>query len=736
MSDDVLEDVRSVVVDVLDKGADDARGSWNAFAEAGLLSLAAPEEFDGSGFGLTELGVLLDEVGTRAVDAPVWGTLVCGLLTVSETGTPAQQQELIPAIVDGSLQIVPALAEIGRGIPVTPGVTLSDGVLTGTKIRVPAAPQGSLLAVPAQTPDGVVVALVSPDAAGLTSTSTYSSTGRDQQALTFAGVAPAHVLPAGSGDVLRELAVAGAVCQGAALLRGALDLTASYIKERRQFGRALAEFQAVAMQVADVYIDSQMVTLGAAEAVRRVASHQYGSDDLAVAAHALAKRGPRSLQTCHHLHGGFGVDETYALPAYYSRLLEIVELLGSAATTLAAVPAADGEGKNGELTDSEREFKAQARAYFSTLYSREDAIEVMADRHGPAYHRAIRQMGADKWLGVGWPTEYGGKNLGVVEQQIFANEASYADVHLPSVTLQTVGPTLQQFGTEKQKEMFLGRILAGDVHFAIGYSEPDAGTDLASLRTSARLDEATGDWIINGQKMWTTGGHAADYIWIAVRTDPDAPKHQGITVMIVDTKDPGFSWTPIVTADGSHHVNVTYYNDVRVSADMVVGGVNQGWKMITSQLNHERIMLAPAGRLEGLRDMVHEWAAQRTDAEGTPLLELPDVHAALAAVTEAYRVNELLNWHVALGKETGLKAVAVSSASKVFASQELQGLGLGLLEVVSTYGDPTDPETAWLAEYLDRTGKRNLTLTFGGGVNEVQRELVAQFGLNLPKVPR
>ncbi len=736
MSEDVLDDVRSVVVDVLDKGADEARGSWAAFAEAGLLSLAAPEELDGSGFGLTELGVLLDEVGRRAVDAPVWGTLVCGLLTVSEFGTEEQKTALVPGIVDGSVQIVPALAEVGLGIPAAPRVTLQDGKLNGTKIRVDALPEGGLLAVTASTAQGPVVALVAAGTAGVSATGTYSSTNRAQSAITFTDVVATHVLPVGSGARMRDLAIAGAVRQGAALLNGALDLTSDYIKERQQFGRVLAQFQAVAVQIADVYIAAQMVTLAGEEAVRRVAASQDSADDLAIAAHAFVKRAPVAVQTCHHLHGGFGVDETYALPAYYARIIEIVELLGGPAITLAAVPAVDGPGKNGELNDSQRAFKAEARAYFSKLYSDEDRVEIMTDRHGNAYHRAILQMGTDGWLGVGWPLEYGGKNLGVVEQQIFANEASYADVNLPSVTLQTVGPTLQQFGTQKQKDMFLERILAGSVHFAIGYSEADAGTDLASLRCSARKDEATGDWIVNGQKMWTTGGHAADYIWLAVRTDPDAPKHKGISVLIVDTKDPGFSWTPIVTADGSHHVNATYYNDIRVPADMLVGKENEGWRLITSQLNHERIMLGPSGRLEGLRDLVADWAATRSDVDGTPLMDLPEVHTALAEISEAARINELLNWHIALGKDVGLKAVASSSAAKVFASDEVQGLGLALLEIVSTHGDPTDPETAMLAEYLDKTAKRNLTLTFGGGVNEVQRELVGQFGLGLPKVPR
>jgi alkylation response protein AidB-like acyl-CoA dehydrogenase len=302
------------------------------------------------------------------------------------------------------------------------------------------------------------------------------------------------------------------------------------------------------------------------------------------------------------------------------------------------------------------------------------------------------------------------------------------------VTLQTVGPTLQAFGTELQKDKFLKAILAGDVHFAIGYSEADAGTDLASLRTSAKRD---GDhYVVNGQKMWTTGGHAADYIWLAVRTDPDAPKHKGISVRIVDTKDPGYSWTPIITSDGSHHVNATYYSDVRVPVEMLVGEENEGWRLITTQLNHERVMLGPAGRIEGLRDLVADWARDRTDADGTPLLSVPGVLETLARATAAFRVNELLNWQVARAGAEGGLSVADASASKVFSSDVVQTLGLALEEVVGRYGDPADPETAYLLRYLDATSKRNLVLTFGGGVNEVQRELICMFGLGLPRVPR
>jgi alkylation response protein AidB-like acyl-CoA dehydrogenase len=387
-----------------------------------------------------------------------------------------------------------------------------------------------------------------------------------------------------------------------------------------------------------------------------------------------------------------------------------------------------------ELTPEQRQLQAELRQYFSGLISPEERAEMEADRHGKAYRAVIKRMGSDGKLGVGWPKEFGGLGFGPIEQQIFVNEAQRADVPLPAVTLQTVGPTLQMYGSDAQKKKFLPAILAGDVHFAIGYTEPEAGTDLASLRTTAvrQGDE----YIVNGQKVFTTGGHDADYIWLACRTDPEAVKHKGISILIVDTKDPGYSWTPMILSDGAHHTNATYYNDVRVPADMLVGEENAGWRLITTQLNHERVMLGPAGRIEGLRDLVADWARERTSASGTPLLEVPAVRDTLARATAAFRVNELLNWQVAGAGATGTEAVADSSASKVFASDEVQSLGLALERIVTSYGDPADPETARLVQYLDATSKRNLVLTFGGGVNEVQRELIAMFGLGMPKVPR
>ncbi|HEX3489134.1 MAG TPA: acyl-CoA dehydrogenase family protein [Streptosporangiaceae bacterium] len=384
-----------------------------------------------------------------------------------------------------------------------------------------------------------------------------------------------------------------------------------------------------------------------------------------------------------------------------------------------------------ELSDGQRALRDELRAYFAGLITSAERAAMLTERHGGVYREVVRRMGAGGWLGVGWPREYGGRGLGPVEQQIFVNEAARADVPLPAVTLQTVGPTLQAHGTPEQKAFFLPRILAGEVHFAIGYTEPEAGTDLAALRTRAVRDGET--YVVDGQKIFTTGAHDADYVWLACRTSADAPRHKGISILIVDTGDPGFSWTPIITHDGAHHVNATYYAGVRVPASMRVGAENEGWRLVTEQLNHERVMLGPAGRIAALYEAVRDWAAGRDGPDGEPLLSRPDVRRALGRTRAALRVNELLNWQVATADSGD---IADASATKVYASEQFQVLAQLLTEVVGRHGDLADEGTAELARWLDIQVKRNTVLTFGGGVNEIQRELIAMAGPGRPRVPR
>lgn len=381
-----------------------------------------------------------------------------------------------------------------------------------------------------------------------------------------------------------------------------------------------------------------------------------------------------------------------------------------------------------DLTESQRALRDELRDYFRSCLTADDRAAIADDPFGTAYMAHCRKLGRDGMLGIALPVEYGGRGFGPVEQQIFANEIARAEVTYPIITLNTVAPTLVEFGTEEQKKRFLPGILAGEIHFAIGYSEPGAGTDLAALRTTAVRD---GDhYIVNGQKIFTSGAHYAHYVWMAVRTDPVAKKHKGISMLILDTKDPGFSWTPIITMDGRHHTNSTYYSDVRVPVDMLVGEENKGWNLIVNQLNHERVTLGPAGNIGHTYDRFLAWARAKD------LLGDPYVRRAVARVHACLRVNELLNWQVAADADRGWLAAPDASATKIYGSERMQDVGRIIGDVLARYGDPGDEETRDFIDRLDHGVKGGIVLTFGGGVNEIQREIIAMIGLSLPRAPR
>ena len=735
---------------------------WSAFATSGLLSLGLPAALGGDDLTPADIAVVLEEVGRAGVVIPALETLGLGVLPIVTLGTAGQQERLLSGIEDGRI-LTAAVAEPGNPLPLEPTVRLDGGTLTGTVTSVRYAAQARAILVPASTPEGAVLVVVAPDAPGVTLTPTLGSLGVPEYAMRLDGVEVDDddvLRGSGTGSVLEEfrrLVLAACIAHGDGLVAGALEMTAGYLKERVQFGKPLGSFQAVQQELADVYIVSQTLHVIAQSVAWRISEGLAGPGDRyetdpTIGAYWLAAEGPRAVQILHHLHGGVGVDVTYPMFKYSSAVKDLARFVGGAqlhldalGAAIAADPvehvapasgdadAADAEGAFIDLTAEQRALQAELREYFSTLISPEEAADIATTRHGDTYAEIIKRMGRDGWLGVGWPTEYGGKGFGHIEQQIFTNEATRADVPLPSVTLQTVGPTLQKYGTEKQKEKFLPGILDGTIHFAIGYSEPDAGTDLAALRTTARQDEATGDWIINGQKMWTTGGHHADYIWLAARTGTPDSRHRGLTIFIVDTTDPGFSFTPIITCDGAHHVNATYYSDVRVPADMVVGEVDGGWKMLTTQLNHERVMLAPSGRPGGYYDELADWA-RGTGADGVRHLDRPEVRRGLAEIFAIVRLNELLNWQVSATGDN--PSMGDSAASKVFSTEKIQHVGRIVEELLGRFGDPTDPDTAALQRWFDMMNKRNVVITFGGGVNEVMRELVCMGGLGMPRTAR
>jgi 3-oxocholest-4-en-26-oyl-CoA dehydrogenase alpha subunit len=382
-----------------------------------------------------------------------------------------------------------------------------------------------------------------------------------------------------------------------------------------------------------------------------------------------------------------------------------------------------------DFTPSQRELQAELRAYFTALVSEVES----SDTSEPTYIRYIRRMGQDGWLGLGWPKEYGGQARGPIDQMIFVEESHWAGVPLPLLTLNSVGPTLMALGTDEQKERILPGILRGEVHFSIGYTEPSAGTDLASLRTRAVRD---GDeYIINGQKTFTSAIQYADYVWLAVRTDPEAPKHKGLSIFIVPVDSPGFSSTPLPTIVGEI-TSSTFYEDVRVPRDNLVGKENEGWRLITNQLNHERVAICPAsGLLRSLTD-VRRWAREHRLRDGRTLLEHEWVQLILARVHAKIEVLKLFNWKVAWAADKGLNP-ADASATKVYGTELALEVYRLLFEVVGQAGYLTEGSPgAVLQGRLESQVRTQTIFTFGGGTNEIQRDIIATIGLGMPRAPK
>jgi alkylation response protein AidB-like acyl-CoA dehydrogenase len=388
-----------------------------------------------------------------------------------------------------------------------------------------------------------------------------------------------------------------------------------------------------------------------------------------------------------------------------------------------------------DLTPDQKALRATLRAYFDRLMTPERRAALRGMEGGATYREAIRQIGQDGWLGIGWPKEFGGGGLTMVEQLIFLEEQRRSGAPFPFVTVSTVGPALMALGTKEQKAEFLPRILAGECHFSIGYSEPGAGTDLASLTTAAVRDGD--DWIINGTKMFTSGANDTDYIWLATRTDPDAPKHKGITIFIVPADSKGFSTSLIHTLGGSA-TTMTYYENVRVPNENIVGGLNGGWKLITTQLNHERIGLAAFGSACYARtEKVIEWSRDTMTPEGGRMLDLPWVQKNLAEAYARIEAMKLLNWRMAAELETGHLNPADASAVKVYGTEAVLEIYRLLQEIVGPSAlVVTGSPAAQIDGDIEHEARLATINTFGGGVNEIQREIVSMAGLRMPRVPR
>ena len=387
-----------------------------------------------------------------------------------------------------------------------------------------------------------------------------------------------------------------------------------------------------------------------------------------------------------------------------------------------------------ELTKNQQTLKDELKEYFSALLNKE-LLSEMSDPQffeggGPEFKKALKIMGQDGWIGLSWPKEFGGKEFTPIEQYIFVEEIMRTGFPFPFLTTESVGPMIAQYGSDWAKETIAKSILRGETIFAIGYSEPNAGTDLASLKTQALPDKE--GFKINGQKIWTSLANYADYIWLAARTNNEVKKHKGISMFIVPTDDDGFSYTPIQTL-GDVTTNMTYYDDIYVSKDNLVGELNSGWNLITSQLNLERLALVNHGPVDELYHQLLS-LAKSTKVDSTNVLSDIDwVKSNFAKIYSGLETLKLICWKQVWGMENNVLSMTDASLAKIYGSEYFIEAYRMMMEIFGELSIIRDDSLSILNSRLERMYRTASILTFGGGTNEVQRDIISMAGLLMPR---
>ncbi|MBI2318109.1 MAG: acyl-CoA dehydrogenase family protein, partial [Betaproteobacteria bacterium] len=555
---------------------------------------------------------------------------------------------------------------------------------------------------------------------------------------------PAAFIEMPLAAIEENVQVAALACAARAIgaAQRAFELAVEHAKVRRQFGQYIGQFQAIQHKLADCLISlegSQLTLEYAAEARDMGLSNwrRFGAAALAFAGPAIREV---SIQT-HRALGAIGYAEEHEAPRHFRRVHADLARFGGAPRARAALanfalaeaedPAAAVSGDDsGSPVEA---FRLKARAWFTENWTAERRAahdRRPFDKHGwdPEFSRV---MGRDRWIGIGWPKEFGGQACSPLEQIAFIEEMMQAEApHLAHNIGETiVARALFLYGTPEQKAEYLPAILRGERSFSLGYSEPDAGSDLAALRTRA-LREG-GEWVINGQKIWSTSADKAEYIWLAARTDPEAKKHAGISVFMVELRTPGITIRPGFALYGKTFSTV-FFDDVRVPSRALVGGANNGWKVITDALAAERIMMG-ASRKAIIERAFKRMTGYLRSGRGKALRDDPVVRDRIGALAAEIEVARQFLMRNAAILEQGRVPLYEAAISKVFSSELQERLGQAAIDILGTGATLSQDAPAAPAGELEQVLRHSLMGIISGGTNEIQRTLIAQRGLGLPR---
>ncbi|MBN1690997.1 MAG: acyl-CoA dehydrogenase family protein [Dehalococcoidia bacterium] len=345
-----------------------------------------------------------------------------------------------------------------------------------------------------------------------------------------------------------------------------------------------------------------------------------------------------------------------------------------------------------------------------------------------------KKLGAKGWLAPAYPVEMGGAGLGHIKRLILAEELTYCDAPVSietEITVNWVGMALQHFGSEEQKKDYIPRIAKGDIIFCLGYSEPNAGSDLASLQT--RATEQGDNYIINGQKIWCSYAHYADYCWLGAVTDPEAPKHRNMSMFVIDMKSPGITIRPLINVIGCHSFNEVFFDDVRAPKDSLVGQKNNGWFQLAMALDFERSGVQTAAWNKLILDHMITYA-KTNKRNGRMISEDPIMRSLMAEMAIEIEVARMLCYRIAWIYSKGGHSNYESSQAMIFGSELLRRISDAGMRVAGQYGQLAfgSPRAIGNAEIF-RSYLASLSIGVGGGTNEIQRNIIAMRGLGLPR---
>jgi 3-oxochol-4-en-24-oyl-CoA dehydrogenase len=708
---------------------------WEAVVAMGLPTMALPEALGGAGASLTDLAAGVEVHGAHL-----------GLVPLAETAVAARLLARVhddPGADEGARSVAATLLErIVGGEPAT--ICLQRG-------EDGSAPIPTAFARVAQ-----VVLLLSGDRLG------WLDAANGPARATLAGLAVADVSPAGAQVVdhgggavagferaLDEWRALTAVAQ-AGLARTTLDVGIQYAKDRHQFGVPIGSFQSLQHRFADLHERVDGSRLLAYEAVWALDEDEPTAPMRAAqASWYCGQVADEAAGFSLHVHGGYGFMLEYDVQLHVRRAKATRLVLGdprrelrlvaerrrgadapdAAALVEAATARPPRAGMDFRFAPETEAFRSEVRSFIAEHLTPEivERAAATGTMHDWGFHKALCERG---YLASGWPTEFGGLGRDAIDQTLLMQELYAAEAPIDGLNIASmVGATLLVCGTDAQKADVLPRILAGEVLCCLGYSEPDAGSDVAAVSTKAVRDGE--DWVIEGQKMFTTMAHEAQYVFLLARTNTDAPKHKGLTMFLVPMATAGIEITPVDTM-GGERTNITFYSDVRVPDSCRVGEVDAGWSVMHAALVYERNS-ANWGEPDHLVEAVAAWSQQAT-ADGSRPFDDPLVRESLARWSTELEVGRLLLFRSAWLSSRGEMPQVEGSMAKLHITEAFVRASSELIDLLGPAGlVALGDDGAVLGGLVEHAFRHAVVTTIYGGSSEVQREIIAGRALGLPR---